>query len=624
MSKLKWIFDEEPPSGEQQGGDLARKAFSLDLNTFVREVLQNSKDANNHEAIPNGPAEVAFKLIEISGKRVSLFLNSIKWQSLSKHLKGGAYNDYKFMLEEIKKLEEEQRLRLLVVEDSNTTGLYGGEKQKNTPFKSLVRDKLFSTKDDKYAGGSHGLGKSVLWGFSAFSTVFFYSKIKTELVDGSEVHRFLGRSAIPSHLIAEQGYTGSGWFGKEKDTGKGIYATSIFGTDAKIKAQELFMDREDESTGTSILVTGFREPIRGEEREAEEIIEDLKKAAAEWFWPTICRDDPGLIVKTQHISNGEKQEFQVVDPYAYEELRPLIKAYSDYLKGNTVEELKEEGDTVAVDLPIQIPSMKEGKHEAFKGNNKLLVRLADNGAKKTNKIARFRGQGMIIDYLEPGQLSLDAQNYYGVLVAGTAAGSTQKEEYVEQFLRLAEPPEHTDWTSTEKLRDNYNTPYKMPLDKLKSDIKKALRNLVTNSSKSEEDVPPELLKRFRLGSKTGGFIAESEFNIDMNAKVKDGRWVFNSLVKPKNKLDQDWRVKIYPRFSEEDSKFNKGDLSLIDEIEASTNGKKIENIKENDGYLSFIVPKDKNQVYIKGQTNPDNYPLDMELSSFELRIEGEK
>jgi hypothetical protein len=624
MSRLKWIFDEEPPSGEQQGGDLARKAFSLDLNTFVREVLQNSKDANNHDSLPNGPAEVIFKLIEISGERVSEFLNSLEWESLSKHLKGGAYNDYKFMLKEIEKLEFEQRLRLLLIEDSNTTGLYGGEKQKNTPFKSLVKDKLFSTKDDQYAGGSHGLGKSVLWGFSAFSTVFFYSKIKSQLAEEAKFHRFLARTAIPSHEIVNQGYTGSGWFGKEITTKKGSYATSIFGTDAKIRAQQLLMDREDESPGTSILVFGFREPIRGEEREAEEIISDLKKASAEWFWPTICRDDPGLIVKTQYIFEGEKHEVQVVDPYAYEDLRPLIKAYNDYLEENTVSDLKDENDTVLASLPIEIPSMKEGGHEAFTGSNKLLVRLADNGSEKTNKVAIFRGQGMIIDYLEPGQLALDAQNYYGVFVAGTAAGSTEQDEHVEQFLRLAEPPEHTAWTSTEKLRDNYHTPYKKPLDKLKADLKKVLRSLVTKNSESEDDVPPELLKRFRLGSSSGGFIAESEFKIDIDASVKDGRWIFNSLVKPKNKLDKDWRVKIYPRMSEEDSKFNKGDLSLIEEIEASANGTKIEDFEVNDGYLSITVPQDKDHVYIKGITNPESYPLDMELSSFELRIEGEK
>ena len=57
----RWIFDQLPPSGARRGGDPSEHAFRHDLETFVREVVQNANDQSL------GRPEVHFALMELSG-----------------------------------------------------------------------------------------------------------------------------------------------------------------------------------------------------------------------------------------------------------------------------------------------------------------------------------------------------------------------------------------------------------------------------------------------------------------------------------------------------------------------------------------------------------------------------
>ena len=62
MKNVKWIFDPLPPSESEGGGDPAEHVFDQDLDTFVREVLQNSKD----QRLANSePVRVSFDFFEL-------------------------------------------------------------------------------------------------------------------------------------------------------------------------------------------------------------------------------------------------------------------------------------------------------------------------------------------------------------------------------------------------------------------------------------------------------------------------------------------------------------------------------------------------------------------------------
>ncbi|MFW6053743.1 MAG: hypothetical protein ACOC9J_02910, partial [Persicimonas sp.] len=44
MTEIAWIFDPTPASGKRRGGNPSEYAFEGDLETFVREVIQNAND----------------------------------------------------------------------------------------------------------------------------------------------------------------------------------------------------------------------------------------------------------------------------------------------------------------------------------------------------------------------------------------------------------------------------------------------------------------------------------------------------------------------------------------------------------------------------------------------------
>lgn len=174
-----WGFSRANRRGEWSGGDPTKYALNKKISVFTREVLQNANDQGPEE---DGPVEVSFKLTPLSGDDLDRFKEALDWDELYDHLEtvaerdqGQGYRRY------LNRIEEEDELLLLTVEDRNTTGLIGSEDDENSNFRALVRDVLFSSKpDERTSGGSYGLGKAVLWSFSGISTVIFNSTLNED------------------------------------------------------------------------------------------------------------------------------------------------------------------------------------------------------------------------------------------------------------------------------------------------------------------------------------------------------------------------------------------------------------------------------------------------------------
>jgi hypothetical protein len=84
-TQATWIFDGVPPSGTRRGGNPSEHAFEHDLDTFVREVLQNSNDV-----IDTAPVEVDFAFFELQGDELSEFMDVLDWDQLKAHLGAAA------------------------------------------------------------------------------------------------------------------------------------------------------------------------------------------------------------------------------------------------------------------------------------------------------------------------------------------------------------------------------------------------------------------------------------------------------------------------------------------------------------------------------------------------------
>src|SRR5690349_20968213 len=79
---LSWIFDPAPPSGSRRGGLANAQVFDPTLDSFVREVLQNSRD----QRLNDNRVDVRFTLTDVSGAELDMLLQAICWPQLREHL----------------------------------------------------------------------------------------------------------------------------------------------------------------------------------------------------------------------------------------------------------------------------------------------------------------------------------------------------------------------------------------------------------------------------------------------------------------------------------------------------------------------------------------------------------
>src|SRR5262245_55242043 len=116
-----WIFDEVPASGARHGGLAQAEVFNKDVDTFVREVLQNARD----QKLPYSPTvKVRFRLDELKGADLADFLQFMTWDQLEPHLNGTANAGYitisPRVTETLDLLRSEGVLRLLRIDDAGT------------------------------------------------------------------------------------------------------------------------------------------------------------------------------------------------------------------------------------------------------------------------------------------------------------------------------------------------------------------------------------------------------------------------------------------------------------------------------------------------------------------------
>ena len=124
-----WGFRKAPEDGGRDYGNA--NVWSLDpgLEVLVREVLQNAKDA---AVSVDKKVEVVFRIISLTGSDFCDFRESLKWDDLREHLAASAENKQKLgtlLRDGLKRVDEDDQLLLLLIEDNGTVGLTGPEKE---------------------------------------------------------------------------------------------------------------------------------------------------------------------------------------------------------------------------------------------------------------------------------------------------------------------------------------------------------------------------------------------------------------------------------------------------------------------------------------------------------------
>ena len=610
--EMDWIFDPPPPSGAIQGGVPSAHVFRPDLDTFVREVVQNSLDQIKDELVT---VKFVFERLEDNLKED--FLNSIGWYNLRKHIAGAAESGFATIsprLAEGLKLVENTALTILRIEDYGTVGLVGGESELGKNFGALCKNTLDTCADRPLRGGSYGLGKAVLWSFSSLSTVLFSSLVN----DNSTIRfRFFGRSELPYHSTGSQQWNGPGWYGKPEGTvNQQVRAVSTWDMAAEQVAIGTHMLRQPElGTGTSILVTGFDEPGEEQVRPLKDIASYMASSVSRWFWPSLKEPDPRLAVYIEAYENGSEVYNQKVEISS--EATPFISALS---ATQLVGSLEQQGDVATEALSFRIPARKPdaGSNGAPEQDAQLVLRVRQGGTEDSlelkNKIALVRGAGMVVQY-RPVAVPLSDKRFHGVLLAGLAGGDTEADKAAEQFFRAAEPPSHKEWIGvTDRLRAEYKQGAQARLQGLWHSMESAISSMCQEAIPATSEGPERLARMFRIGGRGGGGGGPAKFRVTgVTAHLDGDIWRYAGRVTRQSEENKPWEFTVSIWLAGETGK---GDPIRITHLDVDYG-----NVQPGPKASVVVVPKNIIRVDFSGETHAADEEQCTIFRNTRLRVE---
>jgi hypothetical protein len=610
FDEFDWVFPDLSRRGAGQGGDLTQFTIRGDLETFVREVLQNSNDAAIQDN--DDPVKVIFRIQELTGTDLDTFKRVFGWRKWKSQVESAAREDNQ-IAQRIDRFADgvEDSLRVLTVEDRNTEGLTGpdedGPKTGSTNFSALVRDSLESNKSDETAGGKFGLGKAVLRIFSGTSTVLFNSVLSESYPRPGP--RLIGRTRLPQHWRGETRHNGHGFLGDTRVSDDEYDPPgSVWGEDATTLAEALSIGRPDGDTpGTSIMIVGFRDPQRESRREVEDLAAAIREEAVKWFWPAIWRDQLRVSVETADTTYE-------ADLDSVRHVRPFVDCL-ERPEDDLVDDPDQEADVARRELSVSIPDKQDADETKMpdEGRTQLSVRLTlDDRFDYTNHVAFVRGAGMVVRYWNRDKLVRGNRNFHAVLLAGEACTWTSDGEptsddtKVESFFKDAEPPAHDDWEQTDATRDDYKQGTRRAIEDLKDAVQETIARLAGPNFERGARGPERLGNRFPISNEGRDNGPTGKSNVTGNVHIRrdadSGRWVFEADVRPSNSDFEIVGIDVsLPRMGEERQLQSEYlGIKSFDEIPDGCASR-----QNDDGGYNIRVPDGRSNVRIKGRSNID-------------------
>ena len=536
-----WVFDPLPPSGAISGGTAANYVFAPTIDIFVREVLQNAHD----QRLPTpGFAQVDIDVMEFTGEHRRRIFEAMSFDGLRAHLDGIAGEPYKLgaqVRDALARLDGGAPLRVLRVTDRHTEGLTGGEDEKGTNFNSLCRDVLVNTDQTAGKGGSYGLGKAVLWRFSAISTVLFASRID---VGGATRLRAFGRADLAHHATASGRWAGPGWFGIAANSGSGRRAESLWDDAAAELAGAIGGHAAgSDETGSCVAVVDFLEPGADAGRSAGEIALAIAEAAERWFWPAATASPPTL-----RVAVGVETDGVPVSRIEVDMKEGASGVLVDTARANPTDHAVDPGEVASRLLPFVVPARRDGSARETEAVVELRVRRADAeeaDADGAGRVALVRGAGMVVEHRRPRRAPSDGGAFHAVLLAGLARADTPADRAVEAFLRSAEPPAHNRWVhDTDMIRSGYVQGARKQLDALWRAIDDALVDMADPEVPTREPGPPALAKMFAVGTSGTGVSADHAFDVrPSTGRLVDDVWTVSFRTR-RLAASVPWRVDV--------------------------------------------------------------------------------
>jgi len=200
--QIKWTFAKNEGGRESGLHDAGIETFKGNFDRYLaREVIQNSLDAR---AAASKPVKMQFKLRalkrkqipDLEGLKTSLSRCANYWKQDKKAFK---------FFSEAEQLATADEVTALQVSDFNTTGVRGGDSDRNKDWYNLIRCAGSSPKIGG-EGGSFGIGKNAPFAASRMRTVLY----STKTGDGKDA--FQGVAILASYAHPDGGIAQSTGF----------------------------------------------------------------------------------------------------------------------------------------------------------------------------------------------------------------------------------------------------------------------------------------------------------------------------------------------------------------------------------------------------------------------------
>jgi len=622
MHSLEWVFRKGPADGGRTMGNAGFEAFSHTIDTFCREVIQNSLDAAD---TGRGLLDLRFRLVRMKGRDLDRFRDLIRWQQVHEHIEAAVEGAGKQRIavrlrQGLEMIDNNGFLDWLVVEERGAKGLVGPETGEGA-FAALCRNNFDSQQKSEGTGGSFGLGKAALWTASRVSTVLFASQVAEAAVPSRHANpRVFGRTELMWHSLGSKEYDGPGWFGTVQKSDGQVH--SSWGDTSWLK--EIGLDRMPGCTGTSIGIVGFHDADSETTAEVDSLLDKIGLSAANWYFPVMVDGRLKVTLESydtlKSMANRKPIRTEVVDPAM--RLQPWVTALSDFRTSNIAQELRMPHDTVCRDVELKVPPEKNSKPKTPETVHKarLIVRrlAANETVPYRDTIGLSRGRGMIVQYKDARSNLLTSTPFVAILLAGTAAGKNEEDRIAENFLRLAEPPAHNRWDGEGiDLSAHYKPGGKKFLGEFQRAILQTLKSVLESPQAMAQDAPKILRSLFPFGTEPPGKIDRPAPRVQsLNGRIDpQDRWEIEARIKLRT-------AKVTRRFVatlQFDADSGKNHEVRWLRLEATT-PKSV----HVEGRRVIVVPPRVGSITLKGQTDPLTHPISARLSRVSLALKAEE
>jgi hypothetical protein len=440
--------------------DAAINTFNGDvINSFVREMFQNSNDARQKEDGKYLKLKIQFEHKKVASD------NIVAFQQLRGKVKliSECNKDHEVFFKNALQELDSSEVGIFVYKDFNTSGLSGDDDDENSTFNACVLSEGVSIKDNKNSIGSFGIGKNSIYGLSKIRTVI-YSSLNRE---GESI--FQGVSKLASHKEQDKTFERRLYFGKN-DSLSSLRGNDLEELDAG--QQELYK-RSEPGLSQFALCPNL----------AEDWEDQFIRAILTNYWLLLLRGELEVSIKTDN-SEVKILNSDSLDEYMMKYFDPVTYDPNKYPSGNPYDFYNCYMNVAPVERDIYML-----------GNVKFY--FCELSHKKTNKILYVRN-GMVI--YSDQVWGFGSIGYCGIIICDSDEGN--------QYLKMMEPPEHNRFdpqrlkekTEKYKVKDG-----KKALDELRLLITESLNSIMDKYRKKPEEISwlNELLKSI-AGSKDKG------------------------------------------------------------------------------------------------------------------------